>query len=154
MPEPDHDGTALPPVYARPAWCRDDDASQRWLPWDVKAVLDLLGTHHRYMRGVELCNRVGLGVGRGYPRIYQMEELGLLDSAWEDELFPEAWAKKGHTEDCDCSRGRYYSITPRGRLWRETYPARTRAPLWKRPGWWIGLILWAGFCAFMGFLIF
>lgn len=138
----------LPEASMRPRWCRDEDTEKWWLPWEVHAILETLNGHVPYQTGIHLSNNTNIGIGRVYTELTDMEMgLGLITGTWEDELFPEAWATKGHTETCTsgpntCNRQRYYSLTPRGRQWLETIPVRARPPRWKRPTWWVGVIFW------------
>lgn len=137
----------LPEAALRPLWCRDADRDRWWLPWEVHAILQTLDGHVVYQTGIHLSNSTNVGIGRIYTDLSDMElSLGLIEGTWEDELFPEAWAKKGHTDTCGCDRQRYYSVTPRGRQWLETVPVRERPPFWKRPTWWVGVISWAVAC--------
>jgi hypothetical protein len=154
MPEHDQGAGALPPAMARPRWCRHPDVTQRWLPWDVHALLNALNGSHRYLTGVQLGEQAGVGLGTAPSVIMQLEGLGLVAAAPERELFAESWKARGHNDGCGCPSSWYYSITQRGRLWLETYRARPRPPRWKRPGFWIGLAVWVGFCYLMGALVF
>lgn len=150
MPK-DYYSRELPEAMMRPRWCRDSDPEQWWLPWQVHAILETLDGHVAYQSGINLSNNTGVSFGSIYSVLTDLEfNLGLIDAAWEDELFPEAWATKGHTEDCNCDRRRFYSLTPRGRQWLETLPVRPRPPLWKRPLFWVGIVFWVAAFAMVG----
>jgi hypothetical protein len=141
----------LPEASMRSRWCRDPDSERWWLPWEVHAILNTLDGHQLYQSVADL---------NLYDLLAELElGLGLVTGKWEDELFPETWAIKGHTNSCTwgettCDRTRYYSLTPRGQQWLKTLPARARPPRWKRPTWWIGVVFWttATFLVLRGFL--
>lgn len=144
----------LLPTYMRPRWCRNSEQAKWWLPWDSHAILTTLNTHHEQQTGAQIFTHAGLGPGHGYLALYQLEELKLVESAWEDERFPEAWSAKGHYDDCGCPRGRYYRITAQGKLCLEKIPLRPRPPRWRRPGFLVALGLWIACCVSVGFFIF
>lgn len=128
----------------RPRWCRDTDRGRWWLPWEVHAILDTLAGHEQYQSGGNLSHNTGINIVRMFSIVDDIDgKLDLITGTWEDELFPEAWATKGHTEGCGCDRRRYYTLTARGREWLETIPVRPRRPFWKRPTWWVGVVFWA-----------
>lgn len=154
MPEHSTGIGALPPHDERPRWCRDSEPDRRWLPWEVKATLGAFDGHHRYLTGPQLASRSNVGVGTSILTVSRLEELGLLTAAPERELFPETWTAKGHDEDCKCLSSWYYSLTPRGHMWLENYPAKARPPFWGRPGFWVFTVLWAVFCWMMGTFVF
>lgn len=139
----------LPPAPLRPRWCRSPEASDRWLPWDVHATLEALNGAHRYLTSGQLTERSGIGVGSSLPAVADLEDLGLIKAEEAKDLFPHMWEAQGHDEHCGCRGPWYYSLTPRGRLWLETYPARPRPSRWKRPGFWVSLVL----CGAVGWLI-
>jgi PadR family transcriptional regulator len=68
----------------------------------LRAVLDRPTAQHY---GLELCEQTGLPSGTIYPIVARLEQVGWLESEWED---PEAHVAAGRP------RRRYYRLTEEG----------------------------------------
>lgn len=68
----------------------------------LRALLDRPTAQHY---GLELCERTGLPSGTVYPIVARLEQVGWLESQWED---PEAHVAAGRP------RRRYYRLTEDG----------------------------------------
>ncbi|GGT02510.1 hypothetical protein GCM10010156_70640 [Planobispora rosea] len=72
----------------------------------VQAVLQVfLADPVRQRYGLELCEETGLPSGTVYPILARLEQIGWLDTRWEE---PDAHVDAGRP------RRRYYTITPDG----------------------------------------
>ncbi|WP_250562607.1 PadR family transcriptional regulator [Sphaerisporangium fuscum] len=94
----------------------------------IQAVLRaLLGEPGRERYGLELCEETGLPSGTVYPILARLEQIGWVESRWED---PDAHVSEGRP------RRRYYRMTTDGaELGREAVAKAYRSRRQPLPAW-------------------